>query len=158
VISNTSPSKIVKSIDNNLLIRHIFSWVKGSFSCVTPCSVFNNSLVRVLRYGTDDDLVDVERVNTSIDSRSLYCLLGGQVLHLVVLSLSRYTLILRATVWYRDNRLVDNKVLCEACFGDRDKLEANPSSWLREVQKSDRNEFQEKLRASQLLLQASYTK
>ena len=51
-------------------------------------------------------LENAERVNTSIDSRSLYCLLGGWVFHLVVLSLSRYVSILRATIWYRDNSFV----------------------------------------------------
>jgi hypothetical protein len=67
-------------------------------SVVTPCSVFGNSLVGVVRYGIGGDLVNTECVNTSIDSRSLYCLLGGRILRLMVLSLLRYVSILRATI------------------------------------------------------------
>jgi hypothetical protein len=73
------------------------------------------ALIGVQRYGSSGDLGNAERVNTSIDSRSLYCLLGGRVLRLMVLSLSRYVSILRATIWYRDNSLLCDKVLGEAC-------------------------------------------
>jgi hypothetical protein len=63
-----------------------------------PIAYLAIALIGVQRYGSGDDLENAERVNTSIDSRSLYCLLDGWVLHLVVLSLLRYASILHATV------------------------------------------------------------
>ena len=75
------------------------------------------ALIGVQRYGSSSDLGNAERVNTSIDSRSLYCLLGGWVLFLVVLSLLRYASILCATVWYKDNRLMLDKFFVKLVQG-----------------------------------------